>query len=204
MLSEPDEECSVDIPANTSRSEHVIITSKRSFDVIITCLLRCVFSRLTIYVFWQVSTFIEFLFQICVYSNNAKFKSIWFARTLAISGRFFFQNSSDAIIILSWGERQIGWCGENDTDLKIADFFRRNTWGILLYINIPQKYFDTHYTQPIIVLKWGLLLYYRQQHNTRWQNFNNLQSSPPKSAEPLNVLKSAPEQSRGISTKMGP
>ena len=29
-------------PANTKRNKHVIITSKRHFDVIITCLLRCV------------------------------------------------------------------------------------------------------------------------------------------------------------------
>ena len=29
-------------PANTKRDKHVIITSKRSFDVIITCLSRCV------------------------------------------------------------------------------------------------------------------------------------------------------------------
>ena len=31
-------------PANTKRNKHVIITSKRRFDVIITCLLRCVFA----------------------------------------------------------------------------------------------------------------------------------------------------------------
>ena len=31
-------------PANTQRNKHVIITSKRRFDVIITCLLRCVFA----------------------------------------------------------------------------------------------------------------------------------------------------------------
>ena len=31
-------------PANTQRNKHVIITSKRRFGVIITCLLRCVFS----------------------------------------------------------------------------------------------------------------------------------------------------------------
>ena len=30
------------IPANTKRNKHVIITSKRRFDVIIRCLLRCV------------------------------------------------------------------------------------------------------------------------------------------------------------------
>ena len=30
--------------ANTQRNRHVIITSKRRFDVIITCLLRCVFA----------------------------------------------------------------------------------------------------------------------------------------------------------------
>ena len=32
-----------DIPTNTQRNKHVIITSKRRFDVIITCLLRFVF-----------------------------------------------------------------------------------------------------------------------------------------------------------------
>ena len=31
-------------PANTQRINHVIITSKRHFDVITTCLLRCVFA----------------------------------------------------------------------------------------------------------------------------------------------------------------
>ena len=31
-------------PANAQRNEHVIITSKRRFDVIITCLLRCMFA----------------------------------------------------------------------------------------------------------------------------------------------------------------
>ena len=31
-------------PANTQRNKYVIMTSKRSFDVIITCLLRCVLS----------------------------------------------------------------------------------------------------------------------------------------------------------------
>ena len=35
--------CSV--PANTKRDKNVIITSKQRFDVIITCLLRCVFAR---------------------------------------------------------------------------------------------------------------------------------------------------------------
>ena len=42
--------CYDDNPANTQSNKHVIITSKRRFDVIITCLLRCVFagnSRLT-------------------------------------------------------------------------------------------------------------------------------------------------------------
>ena len=32
-----------DFPSNTQRNKHIIITSKRRFDVIITCLLRCVF-----------------------------------------------------------------------------------------------------------------------------------------------------------------
>ena len=32
------------VPANTKRNKHVIITSKRCFDVIITCSLRCVFA----------------------------------------------------------------------------------------------------------------------------------------------------------------
>ena len=32
------------IPANTKRFKHVIITSKRRFDVIIAYLLRCVFA----------------------------------------------------------------------------------------------------------------------------------------------------------------
>ena len=32
------------IPANTQRNKHVIITSKRRFDVLITCLLRGVFA----------------------------------------------------------------------------------------------------------------------------------------------------------------
>ena len=32
-------------PTNTQRNKHVIITSKRRFDVIITCLLRFVFTR---------------------------------------------------------------------------------------------------------------------------------------------------------------
>ena len=30
---------------HTQRNKHVIITSKRHFDVIITCLLRCVFAE---------------------------------------------------------------------------------------------------------------------------------------------------------------
>ena len=34
-------------PANTQRDNHVIITSKRRFDVKITCLLRFVFAVLT-------------------------------------------------------------------------------------------------------------------------------------------------------------
>ena len=33
-------------PAKTQRNKYVIITSKRRFDVIITCLLRCVFAGL--------------------------------------------------------------------------------------------------------------------------------------------------------------
>ena len=32
------------VPANTHRNKHVIITSKRRFDVMITCLLRFVFT----------------------------------------------------------------------------------------------------------------------------------------------------------------
>ena len=36
------------IPANTKRKKHVIITSKRGFDVIITCLLRCEFVGMTV------------------------------------------------------------------------------------------------------------------------------------------------------------
>ena len=36
------------ISANTQRNKHVIITSKRCFDVIITCLLRCVFARMAL------------------------------------------------------------------------------------------------------------------------------------------------------------
>ena len=35
------------IPANTKRNKNVIITSKRRFDVIITCSLRCVFAGIT-------------------------------------------------------------------------------------------------------------------------------------------------------------
>ena len=37
------------LPANTQRNKHVIITSKRRFDVIITCLLRCVFAGLCVH-----------------------------------------------------------------------------------------------------------------------------------------------------------
>ena len=36
------------VPANTQRSKHVIITSKRCFDVMITCLLRCVFAEVPV------------------------------------------------------------------------------------------------------------------------------------------------------------
>ena len=36
------------IPANTQRNKRVIITSKQRLDVIITCLLRCVFAAITI------------------------------------------------------------------------------------------------------------------------------------------------------------
>ena len=38
------------LPANTKRNKHVIITSKRSFDVIITCLSCCVFAGV---LFWN-------------------------------------------------------------------------------------------------------------------------------------------------------
>ena len=37
-----------DIPANTQRDTHVIITSKRRFDVINTCILRFVFAEMMI------------------------------------------------------------------------------------------------------------------------------------------------------------
>ena len=36
-----------EFPANTQRNKHVIITSKRPFYVMITCLIRCVFPGLT-------------------------------------------------------------------------------------------------------------------------------------------------------------
>ena len=36
-------------PANTQRNKHVIITSKLRFDVMIACLLCCVFTGLTIH-----------------------------------------------------------------------------------------------------------------------------------------------------------
>ena len=43
-------------PANTKRNKHVIITSKQYFDVIIACLLRCVFAGLlySLCVLWRI------------------------------------------------------------------------------------------------------------------------------------------------------
>ena len=44
-------------PANTKRNKRVIITTKQRFDVMITCLLRCVFAGLlySLRVLWRIS-----------------------------------------------------------------------------------------------------------------------------------------------------
>ena len=39
-------------PTNTHRNKHVINTSKRSYDVLVTCLLRCVFAVKIASLYW--------------------------------------------------------------------------------------------------------------------------------------------------------